>query len=208
MNKYELIAYASDFVSFILRRKDLAKEIENIILFGSIARGDFDDESDVDIFVESNKDLENKIQEVLKLYNSSKQKEFWELKGVRNPISVKTGIVKDWKLINRSIISDGILLYGKYKALPKDLEHYALFKIHLDGERSKKVSIWRKLYGYRQKIGKKTYETKGLIHELNGRRIERGVIAIPIKSMQEIYKFMKMNKINYEIFEIWTDSFD
>ena len=46
-SKYkELIAYESSFISFILGKI----EVEEIILFGSVARGEADKNSDVDLF--------------------------------------------------------------------------------------------------------------------------------------------------------------
>ncbi len=55
MNRYELIAYAMDFCSFLLK-SEMANEIKKIILFGSVARGDFDSESDIDIFIDTEKE--------------------------------------------------------------------------------------------------------------------------------------------------------
>ena len=43
--KNELIAYSLDFASYLISK---IKGIDRIILHGSIAKGDFDEESDVD----------------------------------------------------------------------------------------------------------------------------------------------------------------
>ncbi len=51
LEKNELIAYASDFVSYLLS-KFKEGEINRVILHGSIARGDFDEESDIDLFID------------------------------------------------------------------------------------------------------------------------------------------------------------
>ncbi len=64
LNKIDLIAYSGSFVSFVL--KPLEKfNIREIILFGSVARGEFDKKSDIDSFIDikNEKDFEriNKI---------------------------------------------------------------------------------------------------------------------------------------------------
>ena len=51
MKQTNLIAYAAHFVSFVLDHGVLQK-INRIILFGSVARDIFDEESDIDIFID------------------------------------------------------------------------------------------------------------------------------------------------------------
>ena len=46
LNYKELIAYASAFVSFVMPKVD----VDEIILFGSVARNEADKKSDVDLF--------------------------------------------------------------------------------------------------------------------------------------------------------------
>ena len=61
MKKNELYAYLTDFLSILYLKKDLLTKINSIILFGSVARGDFDKKSDVDIlFINKNKKLVGK----------------------------------------------------------------------------------------------------------------------------------------------------
>lgn len=212
MSRLDLISYASDFSSFLLRQKELAKGIDKIILFGSVARGDFDEESDVDIFIDVPKmetGLEKEIYKILKLYNSSKQKEFWEMKGIKNSISLKVGMLDEWKIIKRSILTDGIVLYGKYEELPKGQRHFALFALNFEKmKRSEKVSVWRRLYGYRQKIGGKVYETKGLASELGGKRLGKGIMIIPIRNIHQASSLFRKHRITYSVYEIWSDSFE
>ncbi|MBI5061033.1 MAG: nucleotidyltransferase domain-containing protein [Candidatus Aenigmarchaeota archaeon] len=208
MNKSALISYAMDFASFLLG-SGLSERISSIILFGSVARGDFDKESDIDIFIDVKKYdklLEEKVRKRFELFEKSEMKRKWELKGVKNPLSLKIGELKKWK-IGRSVLSDGIMLYGKYRELPENLKYYSLFKINFDKiPRSEQVSIWRKLYGYSQKVGKKTYTSKGLVEQCGGKKLERGIIIIPIENKEKIINFLKKRKINYTINEIWSDT--
>ncbi|MFH1774947.1 MAG: nucleotidyltransferase domain-containing protein [Methanobacteriota archaeon] len=205
MNKFDLISYGMDFCSFLLR-SDVGNRIDKVILFGSVVRGDFDEESDVDIFVDTKYKIEKEVEKVLKSFEVSDINEKWRLKGVKNPLSVKVGNLEKWKL-RRSVISDGIVLYGKYKEMPENVKYYLLLSLNFKGlNRNKQLSVWRRLYGYRQKIGSKTYVSKGLIGEINGKKIDRGVIVVPSENKDKIIDFLKENKIKHKIDEVWSDT--
>ena len=58
MERNELIAYAMDFASYL---ESKIEGINRIILHGSVSREDFDEESDIDIFIDTKeKNLKNK----------------------------------------------------------------------------------------------------------------------------------------------------
>jgi len=202
MERANLISYAVNFVSFLIRKKP---EIDKIILFGSVARGDFDGESDIDLFIDTNLG-KKEIESILELYEMSEENKKYTLEGINNKIRLKTGKLNEWKSIKRSIISNGILLYGKYEEMPKGMKNYALFKILIGKkERKDKIKIWRKLYGYKQKVGKKIYLLKGLIEENNGKKLTSGLFLIPIEKNQGMIHFLRKNKINYEVKEVFMD---
>ena len=67
------------------------------------------------------------------------------------------------------------------------------------------MKLWRKLYGYKQKVGKKTYKTEGLTEKLGGKRIESGIL-IPAKNRKEILDLFSKEKIKYTVDEIWSDT--
>ena len=206
MNRYKLIAYAMDFSSFLLK-SGIAGDIKNIILFGSVARGDFDSESDIDIFVDTEKgrEVKNEVAKLLSTFEKSETHEKWELHGLKNSISVKTGELERWELY-RSIITCGILLYGKYERMPKDAKYHFLFVLDFHKmERSKKIRLWRKLYGYRQKVGEKVVESKGILEKLSGTKIKRSVIAVPAEQKEKMLDFINKNGITHKIIEIWAE---
>ncbi|MDP2766308.1 MAG: nucleotidyltransferase domain-containing protein [Candidatus Methanoperedens sp.] len=208
MNKHELIAYAMDFCSFLLR-SEIVGDIDRIILFGSVARGDFDNESDIDIFIdtERRKKVDETAKKVLKSFEMSEVNEKWRLKGLKNALSLKIGEIEKWELY-RSVISSGILLYGRFEEMPKGAKYYSLFVLNFSKmDRNKKIKIWRELYGYKQKIGEKLFVSKGLLEEVLGKKIKRSVIVVPAENKKKILDFIKRKKIKYSIFEIWTDSF-
>jgi len=194
-----------DFSSFLIR-SDAGKDIDRVILFGSVVRGDFDDESDIDIFVDTKKRIEPDINKVLKIFESSEISEKWRLKGVKNSLSIKVGDLEKWEL-RRSVISDGIILYGKYKEMPKNVKYYLLLRLNFSGmKRNRKIGVWRKMYGYKQRVGSKKYVSHGLLADVNGKKIDKGVIVVPVEHKDKIMNFFKKHKIKYNINEIWSDT--
>jgi predicted nucleotidyltransferase len=205
MDKETLISYAEGFVSFLLDT-EISKKIDRIILFGSVARGDFDKESDVDIFVDTDKEIDNDIEKILDLFKESETYKKWKMRGVVNDISIKTGDLEKWSL-RRDVISNGIILYGKYSEKPKDAKYYLMINLRFRGmKRNKKIMIWRKLYGYTQKVGPKTYEISGLIDDVGGKKIEKSLIVVPMEKRSIIINFLNKNNIDYALNEIWSDT--
>jgi predicted nucleotidyltransferase len=205
MERNVLIAYASNFVSFTLD-SDIGEKIDKIILFGSVARGDFDKESDIDIFIDTKEEIEQESEKLLKLFNMSKINEIWRMKGVKNEISIKVGKLENWNL-RRDVIGSGVMLYGKYSEIPKEARYYLLIKmefrqINFAGQ----MSIWRKLYGYRQKIGGKVYTKNGFLDDIGGKKLGKGIIIVPVEKSHEITDFLNKKKVEYTLHEIWSDT--
>ena len=126
LQRNDLIAYALDFTSY------LVSEIENldrIILYGSVAKGEFDEESDIDLFIDTKEKIDKKVNKVIDNYYKTKKFMEWELKGINNTISCIVGILdsEEWKDLKRSIMNTGIILYGKYKGEVEKINQYTLF---------------------------------------------------------------------------------
>lgn len=204
---YRLIAYAQDFVSFLLDKlnKDSMK-INQIILFGSLARGEAEKGSDVDLFIDT---TDEKIEEMIKqikekFYESVKFKKYWKLLGIRNEINCITGKLKEWEDLRRSIIANGIVLFGKYKS-DVNTKPYYLFIVFPGKNRNKNMSVWRGLYGYSQKVGKKNYAKKGLVEEYDGEKLARSVFIIPAEHTQKIQFYLKHHKFKHKILPFWKE---
>ena len=200
----DLIAYGSSFVSFILKSLDKF-EIKEIILFGSVARGEYDKNSDIDIFVnienERDSDKIGKVINIqLKKFYKSKIREVWLNTGISNEIKVKVGNIDKWKL-KRSIISDGITLFGKYKALPKKLEQCYLFVIKPIKDITKRNRVIRELFGRKED----KYQKNGLIGERG--RLSPISFIVAVKSSKEIFSIFEKEKIDYKFYEVWSDQF-
>ena len=201
--KSRMIAYALDFTSFLLESR---VEPKKVILFGSVVTGESDRESDIDIFIDIDESEEKKIRNVLKIFDKTFGDK-WRLKGVQNQLSLKVGNLDKWPKLKRSIQSYGILLYGKYSETPENMKSYLLFRLNFSRmPRAKKVSIWRKLYGYSQKVGRKNYEKKGIIESLGGKKVEKSVVLIPTGNSQKFKEFLNKNRVDFLVNEIWSDN--
>ena len=204
--RHALLAMAVDFVAFMLGQKELAEHIEKVIVFGSVARGDYEAQSDVDIFIESEPRLEKRFQKVLELWEASKRSQEWRILGVENALSLKIGRMADWPTIRRAAIADGIQLYGKYVEVPKGLKHYLLITIKTPKlSAPARVVLSRQLFGYSQKVGKKVYTSPGLVGKLGGQRIARGVLILPAGAAPRLFDFLRQHGIACTMREFWSD---
>ena len=205
---YKKLSYAMDFTSFLIQEldKDMEK-VKSIILFGSAARSEATSESDVDIFVDTiDVNIENKVKKIVdNFYKSRKFSEYWKLLGISNDIKCIIGKLSEWKTLERSIISSGITLYDKYKGKYETIP-YTLFVISVKKKRSESMKVWRKLYGYTQKVGKKIYRSKGLVEDYGGKKITKGIVLIPLGNSRQIIDFLKKEKTQYQVIEFLTDA--
>ena len=66
--------------------------------------------------------------------------------------------------------------------------------------------MWRRLYGYRQKVGKKVYTTDGILKQLDSHKLSNGVFLVPFQNRQKMIDFLDKNKITYEMIELYKKS--
>jgi len=199
MKSKELVAYASAFVSFILPKID----VKEIILFGSVARGEAEKESDIDLFFDiENKEKEEKtaklIKNELEKFHKSNAAETFSLRGIKNKISIKVGELDKWSL-KRSIISDGIMLYGQYKEIPKDMKSLILFNIQPIKNITKRNKIIRELFGRKEK----KYKKIGLLEKFDGKKLSPSSFIVSKEYSRDFINFLGKEKINFSLIEIF-----
>lgn len=196
----KLLSYTVDFASFFLERIDKSK-IDKIILFGSVARDEADNDSDIDLFIETigNVNIEKSIEKIKRdFFTSIRFKNYWELKGISNDIKIITGKLDKWNDIKNSIISNGILLYGKYESTPRNAIHKTIFSWEKIKPESKRVLLFKRLFGYRAE--KKEY--KGLLNQYSGEKLSKGSIIVPTKYSAVFMKLFREMKITIKIRKI------
>ena len=192
------MAYAADFVSFLTERIDI-DNIKRIILFGSAARDEASSESDIDLFIDiigSKKSIETHIKKIKEEFlKSTRYQNYWILKDIKNDIKPIIGELEKWKDLKNSIISNGIVLYGKFEEMPRGAAHKTLLSWENIKPESKRVLLSKRLFGYKK--GKKSY--KGLIQKYNGERIGKGLIAVPSANTRIFLKLFRDMKVAVKI---------
>ncbi len=204
---YKRIAYAQDFASFLIQSLNQdAEKIIQLVLFGSVSRGEEGKNSDIDLFVDvTDEIIEPKILDAVeKFYESIKFKRYWSLLGVRNKISCTVGRLKEWDSLKRSLIANGFVLYGKYSGKIKTKPYY-LFIVSPGKSRNQNLVVWRALYGYIQKRGRKKYIQEGLVRRYEGRKLGNGVFIIPAGHLPKIRSFLIKNKFKHELIPFWQE---
>jgi len=185
-------------LSFVFLDSNINALIKNIYLFGSASRGDLTKESDIDIFVDCDKeDLVEKITKtaILKFYKS-KDYDKWKQLDFSYPIAVQAGNLMKWHL-KTSIQAEGILLFSKESKLISG-ERKVIFNFNLPKDKKKYLYLIRSLFGRKEK----GYKEHGLLLDVNGEKLSSNLIIIPKENQQRIIEFLNKEKINYNMKEI------
>ncbi len=206
MNQRELLAYTCDFISLLLEKKEVQENLNKIVLFGSVARGNFDRESDVDLFVELKesadvKKIENIIHEVVNRFEVFAEKT-WNLRGINLPIKFIAAKDNDpdWTELKDEIKHYGILLYGKYQ---EQKENYALVTYSLNRlKQNEKMNFLRRLYGYAIKKKTKVYTKSGLASTIGAVKTAANQLLVRIETLKEILKVLNEHKVPHKIRKI------
>lgn len=176
------------------------KEIRAIILYGSVARGDHAESSDIDIFIDvpkPDRSIQEKVNQTVKQFPKSLWFRKWKTLGIKNRISVLAGNLDEWEDLKRSIASNGIVLYGSYSPKIKG-RPMALLSIGNIKPESNRVFINRKLFGYNRR-GKRY---KGLVETYGGDKVSNGCFLVPIEHSKKIIAFLRKRKATPKIREV------
>ncbi|MEK6921352.1 MAG: nucleotidyltransferase domain-containing protein [Nanoarchaeota archaeon] len=210
MKKTDIISYIYDFISQISENAIIFDEMKAIILFGSVARGDFDKNSDIDLFLDMNDEkLENKIQEQIKKELRTFEircEKSWYIKGVHLPIKIIVGNIQNsrWEILKENMESYGLILYGELKNTAFLLRHHALISFDIGHlHQNQKMAFLRELYGYSTTKKKKIYTTPGIVEKLNGTKVGTNVLLLPFEHVSEIRTFFRKHKTSYKIKSFW-----
>lgn len=195
-------SYASYFIAYLLSNLKNVKNIERIVLYGSIAKDEATRESDVDIFIEikeNKKKFEKDIKDIEKKFYQSREAALFKSKGIDNKFNIKIGKIKEWEELYKSIASTGIILYGPYEAkeLPSGVKHFIIVFWEKIGKN--RGSFLNKLYGF--KVKNKHYT--GLLVKFNGKKIGKSCIMLPIQYKKDIFKLLEKHKVKAKVLEVF-----
>jgi len=193
-------SYASAFASYLLKELKEPKIIKSIILFGSSARNEATKESDIDLFIETekrDKNFEKKINQLVQDFYSTREYLQFKIKGIENPLHLIIGKLNEWKELKKSIESTGIVLYGQY--LSSEISGKKHILISWDNIKKNRGAFLNKLYGFKTKDKKYI----GLIEKYNGKKIGKSSLIVPIENKDEIFELIKKYKADAKILEIY-----
>ncbi len=195
--------YSMYFSAFLLNNLKNKEEIRKIILFGSVARDESDKESDIDIFIEvkrKTQKIEKEIRDIGEKFYHSREASLFKLKNIRNEFNIKIGRLEEWKDLERSIASTGIILYGSYELqkLPLGVKHFLIVFWNKIGKN--RGAFLNKIYGFN--IKGKYYE--GLLSKFSGRKLGKSCIMIPIQYKQEIFELLKKYEVEAKSIEVFS----
>jgi len=197
----ELKAYASRFTSYLIQELgEKIQEVDHIILYGSVARETADSESDIDLFIDTKADLKEKIEDLLEEFRKTRDHRIYRAKGINNEIRPKIGELKNWKELQRSIISTGKVLWGDFKATERPIDTKHRILIYWGNIGKSRSSFLNKLYGFKTK-GKKR---KGLLEEWNGKKTGKSSILIPFKHKKEAFDLLEKHNVDAKTIELFT----
>lgn len=187
-------------------------EVAYIFLFGSVAKGDADRRSDIDIFIvfdTYDKDFENmeaktRISELALTLEKEYDRRIQLIFTNKNYEGLDGHFIEE-------VFKEGILLFAKSPSIKVNglnLEHYAMVMFSLEGLNSKdKMKIKRILYGYKtEKIVKgKRYKSEkvGFVQKLQGLRLGAGIIAIPSRNVPDIEKELNRLRLTFKEIDLW-----
>jgi len=210
MKQNEIYSYVYDFISQLIENQDFFLSIKRIILLGSVARGDFSKQSDIDLFIEINditkeKEISKTVEKELNKFELKVTKT-WSLRGIQLPIKIIVGSFQEdrWKELKEDILGYAHVLYSGFDESPSDLRHSFLITYDMSRTiQSKKMAFLRSLFGYVSIKNKKKYISIGLLEKIRGKKIGPQTILIHKEVLPEIKKVLKKDKIPYTIKEVW-----
>ncbi len=193
------IAYALDAASFLLQKIKERENIRSIILFGSVARGDATEKSDIDLFIDVVKEspkFEKEARTAIEnFYDSIKYKQYWKLLSITHEIKLTIGKLSAWKELQPSIIANGITLYGKFMPSVKNGLHRTFFIWENVKPNAKRVLFNKQLFGFKQR--NKFYQ--GLLAKYTGERLGKGCVLVPAEHTPLFLALFRKYKITVRI---------
>ncbi len=186
--------------------KKIAKELSGIedvkavILYGSLARGEFTSRSDIDLFIlttddKTKKEVEDRVIELESAIGRNIQP---TIRTVAELQKTDTGLLQN-------IFQEGKVLYLKEpsdipSAILLQQKPFLIYSFQISSLPQKdKARFNRQLY----EQTKKDYKYKGLLQEIGGQKLSPGCIMIPHMQKEAIEKFFKKFKVKFEQLKVW-----
>lgn len=189
-----------DAVKFTQQIKDIDR-ILSVVLFGSVARGEYDRESDVDILII----YSDKDPEIIKKINHLAPENFQILHLTLDDLAEEPTLAG-------ALSGEGILLHGKPVTLSlsnEDLKSQMIIAYDTtDLERSIRSKLYRALYGgsstyYKGGVKKKKIYP-GILDKIKAKKLAKSVILVERHNAPEITKTLSYYHAKWKEIPVWT----
>ena len=200
---------------FAEKAVSIADEIIEITVYGSVAGGDADSRSDIDVFVLLSKSLDAETEDRLfELARNISEKHFYR-KGEWNKITlVLYSPERERDFDNRALATmlGGVRIYSKFKPMViMPIVPATLFRLDLKGvsETTKKrmdaaLKGWTSSYMGEKGRMEKRYE--GLLERYSASRLARDVYVVPKEHVDAFSEFFEGLEIKHIKTRIWLES--
>ncbi|MBU4140663.1 MAG: nucleotidyltransferase domain-containing protein [Candidatus Omnitrophica bacterium] len=182
--------------------KELSKieDVKAVILYGSLARGEFTSRSDIDLFILTTDDKTQKeVQDkVIKLESEIGRNIQPTIRTIVELQKTDTGLLQN-------IFQEGKILYLKEpsdipSAILLQQKPFLIYSFQISSLLQKdKARFNRQLY----EQTRKGYKYKGLLQDIGGQKLSSGCVMIPYKQKENIEKFFKKFKVKFEQLKVW-----
>ena len=182
--------------------KELSKieDVKAVILYDSLARGEFTSRSDVDLFIlttedKTRKEIHNKVIEIESEIGRNIQP---TIRTIIELQKTDTGLLQN-------IFQEGKILYLREpseipSAILLQQKPYLIYSFQISSLLQKdKARFNRQLYGQTRK----GYRYRGLLQEIGGQKLSAGCVMIPYEQNEKIEKFFKKFKVKFEQLKVW-----
>lgn len=184
------------FLSFTLRRQGTENiKLNTAMLFGSAARGEFREGSDIDIFVDVGAGQEDAAQKLFSAATAKfmESREFgpWKLRNFTPGINVLAGRISEWELKDTAM-KESVVLYG---TTASGVERFAIVRFKPIKDVATRNRVIRKLFGRAEK----GFSDSGLVGKLGGERIAPAVFMVPEAGLGEILRAVQKDAVDFRI---------
>jgi len=173
--------------------------ISTVILFGSYSRGEFDEGSDIDLLIVFG-DEESYIEGSPQISEVTARRDLFV-----QAVPMTLNELKSSRLLP-TVLAEGRTLYSAqsfnlFSLAEGLLKPYSLITYDLSRlQPRRKVKFIHSIQGR----GKGRYTYPGLLHELNGFKVGRNTIMVPIENMPRIIERFNLIKADYVIRYVWS----
>ena len=180
--------------------------IRSLVLFGSVARGTAHGESDIDLLIDCDPEVRDRVRKTL--YGLSD----------RLGVAFSPAFYRDSERqlfdtqFLESIVRHGRVLFGNMPVLtPSQLDLQPLRLVSYQTGRltpRKRAQFLREVDGYRtqKRVGSKTYVVRkpGFLKEAGGWRVGRGAVVVPEESIEAFDELLRRYGATRHIIPIWS----